>query len=1313
MKITLKNISKMIPFLFFFFTKISFITFFFVGHACIIANMDASRPWQLGFQDPATPIMEGIIFFNGFLMSFMISIACLVGWLLYKSLTLFNESANSNPVGFTHSTLLEVVWTIIPAGILMIISIPSYNLLYAMDEVIDPSLTIKVVGHQWYWSYECSDFDMVPEKESEYDSDSIKSTLQNLTFWINALERLGFKAEHGEKKIQINLVKDLYNYLEKENLDKLPNEVAKMIYYRLCFINSFIAKNELEKNPSAISTLSTFNEITEAITSANGVSKKESFIAEPELQSIIKIIKIFKQYLKITDNIKLGETNKELINFLNDCLDDQASNSSKNLSLDNQASNSDKDPSSDYNSKDADDSNSDKDPSSDYDSNDDDGDLSIISDLIDFDDSHPYWKWCELISAEKIHEKDYLNLRLAADKAIVSERLCMNAVFEPENNNTPFSELIENFKQDLIKFKKAIPVEYISEEKLIDTQLIDDQLRWTRPERENFSSKFALNSAVVASKFARFEFNNALSELENAKLHSHWSKIELAAANVNKLTAEYLQADASLAIINPYLIRGFWMNNNSSYYSWNPFLEFILKTLSDRKRLAFLEVSEKLNSANYLLGKAQRDLTLEELNRSNAIADNAKAEFMAMEGEVIPAVQEFMRGKTILANAKDELKFFQDISDRADLRLEKSQVSFDKAKNTMDRAQSKLDAAENFLKNAQVNLTGIELKEESVNFLANFELAQKKFESLKEDFDKAILKVRSAKLELSAAEDRFEQVNKYLKKTEKVFENTVLLEKQTPIKGKSTEYYPNHLWELRYEDLAFVKAELKTDSAQLEFANKSLYAAENQLSQIAGDLLEAELNKGKALINLLKQDCSNFESLSNIEKDVAGIELSIAKAIYTKALSDFQLNNSKTLKLILDRAEKGLSNAMLNSKTCYLGSVLENSLNDIDSNKLIKDYAQSCLISTKEQLDGAEVDYSKASDILNESKVILEKVAFDLSKDHDNPFLETLRELHKNTLLSLVNRIEQLNLARLELSPLDIKVNPGLLQSRSYEEVLLAKAELANIKWLSARVSKTLDIPLLNETKPFNVQFSYLKNEKSVIDNTIPDSEGNSEAGNPDDKKGCKCTAESQDDKIIYTQKGLKKEILQIFAEIVKSTDKTKINTLLRFLDDSFESMIDEEIKNKNIIEEQINAIKESLSHIKKDEEIQPINFDSYLIADEDLVIPEAFGKAGKAGKVFRLLEVDNRLFVPTNTHIRMLITSADVLHSWAVPSLGVKVDACPGRLNQVFMFVKREGVFYGQCSELCGVNHGFMPIVVQAVSQDEYLTWVGKRLCS
>lgn len=88
---------------------------------------------------------------------------------------------------------------------------------------------------------------------------------------------------------------------------------------------------------------------------------------------------------------------------------------------------------------------------------------------------------------------------------------------------------------------------------------------------------------------------------------------------------------------------------------------------------------------------------------------------------------------------------------------------------------------------------------------------------------------------------------------------------------------------------------------------------------------------------------------------------------------------------------------------------------------------------------------------------------------------------------------------------------------------------------------------------------------------------------------------------------------------------------------------------------------------------------------------------------MFRVLEVDNRLFLPTNVHIRLLSTSADVIHSWAVPSLGVKVDAVPGRLNQVNLFIDRPGVFYGQCSELCGLNHAFMPIVVVGVPSNRF----------
>jgi cytochrome c oxidase subunit 2 len=97
--------------------------------------------------------------------------------------------------------------------------------------------------------------------------------------------------------------------------------------------------------------------------------------------------------------------------------------------------------------------------------------------------------------------------------------------------------------------------------------------------------------------------------------------------------------------------------------------------------------------------------------------------------------------------------------------------------------------------------------------------------------------------------------------------------------------------------------------------------------------------------------------------------------------------------------------------------------------------------------------------------------------------------------------------------------------------------------------------------------------------------------------------------------------------------------------------------------------------------------FDSYMVAWEDFSVP---------GQL-RLLETDNPIFLPININIRLCITSGDVLHSWAVPSLGVKVDSCPGRINQTNIFIKRESTFYGQCSELCGINHGFMPIVVHA----------------
>jgi len=115
----------------------------------------------------------------------------------------------------------------------------------------------------------------------------------------------------------------------------------------------------------------------------------------------------------------------------------------------------------------------------------------------------------------------------------------------------------------------------------------------------------------------------------------------------------------------------------------------------------------------------------------------------------------------------------------------------------------------------------------------------------------------------------------------------------------------------------------------------------------------------------------------------------------------------------------------------------------------------------------------------------------------------------------------------------------------------------------------------------------------------------------------------------------------------------------------------------------------------------ESINFDSYMIPEEDLT----------AQGPLRLLEVDNRIVLPINTHIRVIVTAADVLHCWAIPSFAMKIDACPGRLNQTSLFIKRAGIFYGQCSEICGVNHGFMPIVVEGVELEDYISWISNKL--
>nr|AND96441.1 cytochrome c oxidase subunit 2 [Onthophagus rorarius] len=106
--------------------------------------------------------------------------------------------------------------------------------------------------------------------------------------------------------------------------------------------------------------------------------------------------------------------------------------------------------------------------------------------------------------------------------------------------------------------------------------------------------------------------------------------------------------------------------------------------------------------------------------------------------------------------------------------------------------------------------------------------------------------------------------------------------------------------------------------------------------------------------------------------------------------------------------------------------------------------------------------------------------------------------------------------------------------------------------------------------------------------------------------------------------------------------------------------------------------------------------FDSYMIPTNEMKLDG-----------FRLLDVDNRTILPYNSQIRMLVTAADVIHSWTIPALSVKIDATPGRLNQISFLMNRAGLFFGQCSEICGANHSFMPIVIESISMNFFIKWL------
>ena len=117
-------------------------------------------------------------------------------------------------------------------------------------------------------------------------------------------------------------------------------------------------------------------------------------------------------------------------------------------------------------------------------------------------------------------------------------------------------------------------------------------------------------------------------------------------------------------------------------------------------------------------------------------------------------------------------------------------------------------------------------------------------------------------------------------------------------------------------------------------------------------------------------------------------------------------------------------------------------------------------------------------------------------------------------------------------------------------------------------------------------------------------------------------------------------------------------------------------------------------------EDDEELEFDSYLVPESDL-----------EDGALRMLEVDNRVILPELTHVRFIISSGDVIHSYACPALGIKCDAYPGRLNQASVYVNRPGTFFGQCSEICGILHSSMPIAIQSVSIRDFLLWLREQM--
>nr|YP_011008375.1 cytochrome oxidase subunit II [Sporochnus bolleanus]WBP70346.1 cytochrome oxidase subunit II [Sporochnus bolleanus] len=1320
-----------------------FIMSIIIGYPTSVSYMDAPHPWQVGFQDPASPIMEGIISFNGLLMTFMLLIACFVGWLLYQSLKLFNEAAHGEPVSFNHSTLLEVVWTTVPAIILMIISIPSYNLLYAMEEVIDPSLTIKVVGHQWYWSYECSDIEDPTRlllKDREDSKEVLWEPLATLKDYIKAAEYLSIETDSSETQTQLALVEPIIDEVKK-SLYNFPKEPAQELALRLETLRLAVADHEFRKE--AYGPLSSHKRgelvgIMEEV--GKHLALRTSLIPEQK-ELVVQIMNRFKQYLRIVPKENLDVALASLVDSLEEVTTGK------------------------------------------------DDKLAHIVDLEEREVERRRLQKEKLETVNKLlgsyNEKDF------EEFFGFSNKYC--DLPEAKNNKAPSLGNAGDVSGDSGKIGSSEREERLE---ALRTERADRRDKGTAPfcpelsraQREAYTCEAEYERAKEELGFAREYSDPARDELEIALTYVKTARIDQLAGEANLLAAYYNLVEAREALTRRGYIRGNHMHRRG-FSAWDEYCRLKVKGLSDAAVVEVIKAYEWAGSSRAMLKLALSDLSSEEKRRVTAIAGNAEAEIIAMEKYDFSVKTEFKWMLPIVKAAAQEYFTYHKVATRAKKRLARAVKAIEAFKIREDKDQAELLGSDVVYQRAKKALA-VELdsdldKYESIfselgsvhpkltmsdpefaNALPNLKIAKEKYALGEAEFCKAKKVLDSSTNELVRAAERVFIVERNVKKTQDALLSIPVIRENATTRK---ELFDNFQWEIKFRDVITVQSQLATAEAELQSAVLAEDAAQKSMVNAVELLVDGECERVRAALKLNEAiyrdnelfyneakilhetNAINEEELARAEADFLfaktkfyetqargnRLEKAILESLFFRAkaeakseleadLEPDKYNTLTSAKLLLTIAERSFLTTKLRTNVDAFNDPCADSRvhshedwafafnynNGVRDNLNLCDiYADVCYDKVKLELSRAEPYFNLALESFNEASDVLTKLRGDISSApavFDKEELSKLRSSLEPALSTLDKNIKELTKFHSDLSLFDIKLTPGLTTSKAYIQLLCSEADLDNADWISKEITASLNNPEFNplvddsslKSSPWGDYDPYRRHPVEPIKS-------------PEEIKGI-LSEQGSRSSVEFTQAGLFVEILSLFKDLLETLTPHASSSAKDMVYFALYSMVGEEKMKIANLEYHLFLIRRMLDAFADGEEynIPSINFDSYLITDEDLVIPDA-NSTGPAGKVFRLLEVDNRLVVPTNTHIRVLITSADVLHSWAVPSLGIKVDACPGRLNQVFLFVKREGVFYGQCSELCGINHGFMPIVVQAVNREDHLTWVWKKLCS